>query len=115
MQVAVQIEAGVVFPAGDDQALVGGVALIDDGVAVVALFGESGDAVRGEEGDGERGEDEPGAQAQCGVTRQLVAEDAGGEQATAAFRMPKSSAERAMPRRGASKSGKRSETASAPR
>ena len=64
LQVAVQIEAGIVFPAGDDQALVGGVALVHDGVAVVALFGESGDAVGGEEGGGECDENQPAAQAQ---------------------------------------------------
>ena len=80
LQVAVEIEAGVVFPACDDEALVGGVALVNDGVAVVALFSESGDAVGGEEGGGKRDEDEPAAQAQCGVTRQLAAEYAGGEQ-----------------------------------
>ena len=80
LQVAVQVKAGVVLPAGDDQALVGGVALIDDRVAVVALFSEGGDAVGSEEGGGERGEDEPGAQAERGITRQLAAEDARGEQ-----------------------------------
>ena len=80
LQVAVQVKAGVVLPAGDDQALVGGVALVNDGVAVVALFGEGGDAVGGKEGGGKRGEDEPGAQAERGVTRQLAAEDVRGEQ-----------------------------------
>ena len=55
-------------------------AFVNDGVAVVVLFGEGGDAVGGEESDGERGEDEPGAQAERGVTRQLATEDARGEQ-----------------------------------
>ena len=55
-------------------------AFVNDGGAVVVLFGEGGDAVGGEESDGERGEDEPGAQAERGVTRQLATEDARGEQ-----------------------------------
>ena len=45
LQVAVDIEAGVVFPACNDQPLVGRMALIDDGVAEIALFGFERDTV----------------------------------------------------------------------
>ena len=63
MQVAVDIEAGVVFPACNDQPLVGRMALIDDGVAEIALFGFERDTVGVDEGGGEDGQDNQRAQA----------------------------------------------------
>ena len=52
LQVAVEIKAGVVLPAGDNEALVGRVPLIHDRVAEVALLGVEGDAVGIDEGGG---------------------------------------------------------------
>ena len=57
MQVAVDIEAGVVFPAGYDESLVGRMALIDNGIAELALFGFERDTGGGEQGGGEGGQD----------------------------------------------------------
>ena len=79
MQVAVDVEAGVVFPAGNDEPLVGRVALIDDGVAEIALFGFEGDAVGVGEGGGEDGQDDQRAQADGAVTGQFGFEDACGQ------------------------------------
>ena len=63
LQVAVDVEAGVVFPAGYDEPLVGRVALIDDRIAEIALFGFEGDAVGVGEGGGEDGQANQRAQA----------------------------------------------------
>ena len=52
LQVAIEIKAGVVLPAGDDEALVGRVPLVHDRIAKVALLGVEGDAVGIDEGGG---------------------------------------------------------------
>ena len=71
MQVAVDIEAGIVFPAGNDQPLVGRMALIDDGIAEIALFGFKGNTVGVDESGGEDGQDNQRAQSDGVVAGQF--------------------------------------------
>ena len=79
LQVAVDIEAGVVFPAGNYQPLVGRVALIDDGVAEIALFGFEGNAVGVGEDDGEDGQNNQRTQADGAVAWQFGFKHARGQ------------------------------------
>ena len=55
-RVAVDVEAGVVFPVCHDEPLVGRMALIDDGIAEIALFGFKGNTVGVGEERNERGQ-----------------------------------------------------------
>ena len=79
MQVAVDVEAGVIFPAGHDKPLVGRVALIDNGIAEIALFGFKGNMVGVDESGGEDGQDNQRAQADGVVVGQFGFEYARGQ------------------------------------
>ena len=109
-------EAGVVFPAGHDEPLVGRVALIDDGVAEVALFGFEGDAVGVGEGGGEGGQDNQRAQADGAVAGQFGFEYARGQVGDGGVEDAEQKGRNAPCRVwGARRSGKSRETASAPK
>ena len=90
-------------------------ALIDDGIAEIALFGFKGNTVGVDEERNERGQYNKRTRTDGMVAGQFGFKHAGGQIATAALKMPNNKAERAMPSLGASRSGNNNETASAPK
>ena len=79
LQVAVDVEAQVVVPFGDHQALIGRMAFIHHRIAEIALFSQKGDAVGSGESDQQAGQHDAAAQLDRAVARQLRLEGARGE------------------------------------
>jgi hypothetical protein len=77
LQVAVDVEADVVGPAGDGEALVGGLVGEHDGGVVELVLGEALDAGAEREEDGEDDGDDGGLREGEARAGQLVAEGAG--------------------------------------